>query len=71
MTPETQKSDWTDLKGKIRTKFGKFNDTEIESLNGHMDQLSSKVQKVYGYATEKAEQECKDFNASLSAKTVS
>jgi len=59
------KNDWKETKSKIRTKFGKLSDSDIEGLNGHMDQLSSKVQKVYEYDKEKAEQECKVFNDSL------
>ena len=65
MTDEPKKTAWSALKGKIKAKFGKFNDADIESLNGHMDQLQSKVQKVYSYSEEKAKGECNSFNNSL------
>ncbi len=65
MTEEKKKSEWSTVKGKIKEKFGKFNDADIESLNGHMDQLQSKVQKVYSYSEDKAKAECKSFNDSL------
>ncbi len=62
MTPTAE---WKELKGRIKAKFGKLSDSEIESLNGHMDRLQAKVQKAYGYAEEKAKQECKSFNTSV------
>jgi uncharacterized protein YjbJ (UPF0337 family) len=59
------KNDWKETKTKIKAKFGKLSDSDIESLNGHMDQLTSKVQKAYDYDRSKAEQECRSFNESL------
>ena len=61
----SSKNDWKETKGKIKEKFGKLSDADIEGLHGHMDQLSSKVQKVYAYDKAKAESECKLFNESL------
>lgn len=65
MSDNKKTPEWNVVKGKIKTKFGKFNDADIESLKGHMDQLQSKVQKVYNYSEDKAKAECKAFNASL------
>lgn len=65
MTKEAQKSEWTALKGKIKNKFGKLSDSDIDGLNGHMDRLTSKVQKAYSYDQGKAEKECKAFTATL------
>lgn len=59
------KNDWKETKKKLKTTFGKLSDSEIEGLNGHMDQLSSRLQKVYEYNKLKAEKECKNFNDSL------
>ena len=59
------KNDWKETKTKIKAKFGKLSDSDIESLNGNMDQLTSKVQKAYDYDRSKAEQECRSFNESL------
>jgi uncharacterized protein YjbJ (UPF0337 family) len=60
-----QQQQWKEVKGQIKSKFGKLNDSEIESLNGHMDRLQNKVQKAYAYTETKAKQECKAFNESL------
>ncbi len=64
----SSKNDWKETKSKIKAKFGKLSDSDIEGLNGHMDQLSSKVQKIYQYDQAKADQECKTFTDSLKKK---
>lgn len=61
----SRKNDWKETKSKIKSKFGKLNDSDIEALNGHMDQLSVKVQKVYEYDMARAVKECKSFTDSL------
>lgn len=65
MIRETGKKDWPELKEKIKSKFVKLSDSDVEDLNGHMDRLTSKVRNVYNYDQKKAESECKTFNASL------
>lgn len=61
----SSKNDWKEIKAKIKSKFGKLSDADLEGLNGHMDQLPVKVQKAYSYDKERAEKECKAFNDSL------
>lgn len=65
MNKDTIEGNWTELKGKIKAKWGKLTDNEINELEGHMDQVSGKIQKAYGLAKDKAEQEYKDFKDSL------
>lgn len=64
-TMTSSKNEWKETKGKIKAKFGKLSDSDIEGLHGHMDQLPSKVQKAYKYEKAKAELECKNFTDSL------
>jgi uncharacterized protein YjbJ (UPF0337 family) len=45
MTKNNQ--DWNVLKGRIKTKFGKLSQDEIESFNGHLDRMSKVVTKHY------------------------
>ena len=65
MNKDTVQGNWTQLKGKIKTKWAKLTDNDIDELKGDMEQLSGKLQKTYGYAKEKAEKEFKEFKASL------
>lgn len=42
---KTDKPGWEDLRGRIKTKFSKLSDPQIDALKGHMDQLTSTVKK--------------------------
>ena len=61
MTTENTQQQWTDLKGKIKTKWDKFSDADLESFNGNMHLVSEKIQKVYSIAKDKAEEQYKEF----------
>ncbi len=58
-------TEWKKLREKIKSKFSKLTDNDLDSLNGHMEKLQDKVQKVYNYSKDQAIQECKAFNRSL------
>lgn len=57
MDKNTMKGEWEILKGKIKENWGKLTDDDITEINGKRDQLLGKIQKKYGIAKEKAEQE--------------
>jgi uncharacterized protein YjbJ (UPF0337 family) len=65
MQNDTFQERWTEIKGRIQSKWGKFTSREIESLNENLDELAGTIQKVYGYAKERAEWECHEFRISL------
>ena len=65
MGMQESQGNWKSLKGKIKSKFSKLTDYDLESLNGQMDRLQGKVQKAYDYSKDKAEKECNSFNQSL------
>jgi uncharacterized protein YjbJ (UPF0337 family) len=65
MINETSKEEWSKVRSKIETKFDKLSGSQIDSLEGHMDQLTSTVKKAYSYDEDKAVQECNAFNESL------
>lgn len=55
------KGKWNQLKGKIKEKWGKLTDSEIDQIKGKKDQLIGKIQEKYGYSKEKAEKELAAF----------
>jgi len=59
---------WHELKGKIKTKWAKFSDSDLDALNGNLEQLAGKIQKVYGYGKEQAEREFNEFKKALDTK---
>jgi uncharacterized protein YjbJ (UPF0337 family) len=57
---------WTELKGKIKSKWAKFTDQDLQSVEGNFEELKGKLQQVYGYSKEKAEEE---FNQTFAGYT--
>jgi uncharacterized protein YjbJ (UPF0337 family) len=52
---------WKQMTGKIREKWGKLTDSELEQVSGTKDRFVGLIQERYGYAKERAEQEVDDF----------
>jgi uncharacterized protein YjbJ (UPF0337 family) len=52
---------WNELKGKVKTTWGKLTDDDITQINGRRQELLGKLQSRYGYAKEKAEEELTRF----------
>jgi uncharacterized protein YjbJ (UPF0337 family) len=46
---------WDQLKGKIRTQWGKLTDDDVEGLKGKRDQLSGALVERYGIMKDQAE----------------
>jgi uncharacterized protein YjbJ (UPF0337 family) len=65
MNTQTIEKNWAELKGMIKTKWGKFNDEEIETLKGDLSQLAGKIEKSYGIAKEHADRQYEDFKSSV------
>ncbi len=68
MKQQSQGADWSDLKSKIKTKWAKIPDTELEGLQGKIDNLAGKIQKAYGVPKYQAQQEVDDFKKTLKSK---
>ena len=61
MNTDTIKGNWTQLKGKVKERWGKLTDDDLKVIEGKKDQLVGKLQERYGYAREKAQKECDEF----------
>ena len=67
MNQDTLKGDWTQIKGKMRVKWGKLTDDDFEQIAGRKDILVGKLQERYGHATDKAAKDVDDFYRDLDA----
>lgn len=61
MNKDTIKGDWNLLKGKVKEKWGKLTDDDLTKINGKKEQLLGAIQKKYGLAKDKAEQELNEW----------
>lgn len=63
MNKDILSGQWNLLKGKIKEKWGKLTDDDITEINGKRDQFLGKLQKKYGLAKDKAEEELDEWEA--------
>jgi len=56
---------WKQFQGKVREKWGKLTDDDLSVVAGKRDQLAGALQRRYGIAKDKAEEELDQFVQSL------
>ena len=61
MNKEILKGKWMQVRGDIRSRWGKLTDDEIDQIQGDADKFIGKLQERYGYRREQAEKELNDF----------
>jgi len=61
MNSEILKGRWNQLKGDIRTRWGKLTDDDMNQIQGQAEKMVGKLQERYGYKREQAEKELNDF----------
>ena len=52
---------WKQVKGDLRTQWGKLTDDDITQIEGDTEKMLGKLQERYGYARQQAEKELNDF----------
>jgi len=57
MNRDTQKCQWTQLKGQERKQWGKLTEDEVDQIQGDSEILMGKLQQRYGYTREQAQRE--------------
>lgn len=68
MARDISRSKWPEVREKIKVNWDRFDDDEIESLRGHLDLLSEKIQKKYSYSKEQADLEMLEFKNHLNPR---
>ena len=62
MNQDTMKGQWKQLKGKVREKWGKLTDDDLDRIEGQREQLVGKIQERYGIARDEAERQVNDWS---------
>lgn len=52
---------WKQFKGKVKTRWGKLTDDQLDVIAGKRTQLAGKIQEAYGITQEEAERQIKSF----------
>ena len=61
MNKDILKGKWDQVKGDIRSKWGKFTDNDDMQIQGDTEKFIGKLQETYGYGREQAEKELDEF----------
>ncbi|HSI45988.1 MAG TPA: CsbD family protein [Methylophilus sp.] len=61
MNEEISKDDWKQLAGRIKAKWGRLTDDEIQEAEGNTEYLIAKLQERYGLAKEQVEENLRDI----------
>jgi uncharacterized protein YjbJ (UPF0337 family) len=70
MNQDVLKGKWTQLKGEVRTQWGKLTNDDVDQIEGNTEKLLGKLQERYGYARERAQEEYDRFVKRYSSETV-
>lgn len=61
MNEDTLTGQWNQLKGKVREKWGKLTNDDLDVVQGRAEQLVGRIQERYGIERAEAERQVKDF----------
>ena len=61
MNADILRGKWNQLKGEVKSQWGKLTDDDLDRVEGDTDKLIGRVQERYGYAREQAQREVDDF----------
>lgn len=63
MNKDILEGKWRQIRGRIKTQWGKLTDDELDEIGGNLDLLIGKIQEKYGQTREEIE---RDFDMLLS-----
>lgn len=65
MNEDRIQGQWKQLSGKMKAKWGKLTDDDLQAAEGNAEYLTGKVQERYGIARDEAEKQVEDFKKSI------
>lgn len=65
MNEDKLKGRWKQLHGKLKSRWGKLTDDDVDLANGDAEYLVGKLQERYGMARDEAMKQLRDFNSGL------
>ncbi len=65
MNWDTIEGNWKQFTGKVREKWGKLTDDDLEVIAGKRDRLCGKIQERYGVAKEEAERQIDEYQRAV------
>jgi uncharacterized protein YjbJ (UPF0337 family) len=60
---------WKQIKGSVKSAFGKLTDDDVTEIEGNSDKAVGKLQERYGYSRADAERAWNDFKGGLNKQS--
>ena len=61
MNEDILKGKWRQIKGEVKSRWGKLTDDDVDVVAGDAEKLIGRVQERYGYQRDEAKREVDDF----------
>jgi uncharacterized protein YjbJ (UPF0337 family) len=65
MNSDQLQGKWKQVTGKVKEKWGKLTNDDLDVIQGRQDQLVGKIQERYGIVKEEAEKQVNEFVTTL------
>lgn len=65
MNDDKIKGQWKQAKGKMKARWGKLTDDDLQVADGNAEYLAGKLQERYGIEKDEAERQIRDFDTRL------
>ena len=62
MNSDQMEGKWKQMKGSLKTRWGKLTDDDLTVIEGQKDQLVGRIQERYGVAREEAQKQVDEWN---------
>jgi uncharacterized protein YjbJ (UPF0337 family) len=69
LNEDTIKGKWNEIKGEIRTQWGKMSDDELEKSSGNLTSIAGLIQQRYGAKKEEVQEKLNNILAKFSKKS--
>jgi uncharacterized protein YjbJ (UPF0337 family) len=61
MNDDVLKGKWHQLKGEVKSRWGKLTDDDLDRAEGDAEKLIGRIQERYGYQRDEAKREIDEF----------
>jgi uncharacterized protein YjbJ (UPF0337 family) len=65
MNKDILEGQWKQIKGKVKAKWAKFTDDDLDYISGRSEELKGTIQKRYGMKKDEADKEYDAFVKTL------
>ncbi len=65
MNSDRIRGQWKQIKGKVKERWGRLTDDDLDVIAGRRDQLLGRIQERHGMAREEAQRQVKEFEDRL------